>query len=258
MLSILIFITLLYLACVASYVLWLHLDKKEKSLKSDEEPSSESSSEKTEGIIGKSKFRLPKISPTVPLEVKSEPLGATEDKTEKEEKEPDTFTESKPTEEESEVQQESENPEGYADGYSEEENLLPIDEPLEVEPDTEEEETEEEDESEEVPGLGGAALAGGLTFEAMSGAVKAVVHRAESTEEECRKAGKTLFDLEQTAFFEKLAESGPDRRDVVAELMDLHLNHYAKSITEEIKSNRNSVDIPVDFDINDLVEQLKE
>ncbi|MBS5907514.1 MAG: hypothetical protein KIC84_09855 [Dysgonomonas mossii] len=188
---------------------------------------------------------MPVQSISEPSPAKAEPLDAKVEGNEKEAENSNNFVASKPEESVPEDKTEQEE--------TEDNSPLPIDVPLEYE--KEESEDQDEEESEEVEGLRGASIANGMTFEDMGQAVTVVVHYQEATPEECLQAGKTLSQLENTEFFEKLASSAPEHRDIITELMDFHMKDYLAGISG--KRNRKPKDVPDGFDINDLVQQIK-
>lgn len=244
MLTIFIIVVLLYVVFVASYVLWLHSDKKWRSGTDNRQPTT-SEQPPSNDIIGKSMFRLPLQSISEPSPAKAEPLDAKPEGNEIEAENSNIFVASKP---------EGSVPEDTAEQEETEDNPpLPIDVKLEYE--REESEDQDEDESEEVEGLRGASIASGMTFEDMGQAVTAVVHYQEATPEECLQAGKTLSQLENTELFEKLASSAPEHRDIISELMDFHMKDYLAGISG--KRDRKPKEVPDGFDINDLVWQIK-
>ncbi|MDD4425996.1 hypothetical protein [Proteiniphilum propionicum] len=240
MLTILIIAVLSYVVFVASYVLWIHMDKRRESGNDKYPPSSSGRPSPNNDIIGKSKFILPvkKIPETSPAKVETSPATSLE--SEKEAEKSNNFVSSKPEgnvpEHEKVTEETDNNP------------PLPIEEKLEFEGEGDEEE------SEEVEGLHGAFIASGLTFEDMGHAVTVVIHRPEATPEECLQAGKTLSRLENTELFEKLASSEPGRRDIISELMDFHLKDYLAGVTD--RKSRQPKEVPDGFDINDLVQQI--
>ncbi len=243
MLTIFIIAVLFYVVFVASYVLWLHSDKKWRSGTDNRQPTT-SEQPSSNDIIGKSMFKLPVQSISEPSPAKAEPLDAKPEGNEKEAENSNNFVASKP---EGSVPEDNEKQEETEDN-----SPLPIDVPLEYE---KEESEDQEEESEEVEGLRGASIASGMTFEDMGQAVTVVVHYQEATPEECLQAGKTLSQLENTEFFEKLASSAPEHRDIITELMDFHLKDYLAGISG--KRNRKPKEVPDGFDINDLVQQIK-
>lgn len=241
MLTVFIIAVLLYVVFVASYVLWVHPDKR-----GDKHQSTSHIPPQTENdIIGKSMFKLPLSAIPKPSSAKPEPLAATSKESEKEAGKSDNFVSSKPEGSVPDQEQDPEEPDNNPP--------LPIDVKLEYE--EQENEDPDEEESEEVKGLRGASFASGLTFEDMGQAVTVVVHHGEATPEECLQAGKTLSHLENTELFEKLASSAPERRDIITELMDFHMKDYLAGI--KVKKNRNPKEVPDGFDINDLVQQIK-
>ncbi len=245
MLTVFIIAVLLYVVSVASYVLWIHIEKEQKKGTDKSQLPPDVPSPPENDIIGKSLFRLPSMSIPEPSPAKAAPMAARTEETEKEADKSDNFVSSKP---EGSVPEQEEEPDDTAGNPP-----LAIEEELEYEK-PEDEEDQDEDESEEVAGLRGASIASGVSFEDMGQAVTVVVHHPQATPEECRKAGKTLSRLENTGLFETLAASVPDRRDIISELMDLHLKDYLAGSTG--RKNRNPGQVPEGFDINDLVQQI--
>lgn len=244
MLTALIIAVLLYVVCVTSYVLWTHMKRNKRSGR-DNQPPSMPPPENT--IIGKSLFTMPVSDSPKPSTAKSEPLDAKPEGNQKEAGNSNNFVSSKS---QGSVPEQNVEPEDPDDNP-----LLPIDVPLEYKKEDSQEEEENEEESEEVEGLRGASFASGLTFEDMGQAVTVVVHYPQATPQECLQAGRTLRKLENTELFEHLASSAPQRRDIVSELMDVHMKDYLEGIGEA-KSRKSKV-VPEGFDINDLVQQIK-
>jgi hypothetical protein len=245
MLTVFIIAVLLYVVFVASYVLWTHMEKRQKSGTDNRQQPFPVPPQPENDIIGKSLFTLPVSGSLKPSPAKAEPSEAKPAENENDAENSDNFVSSKP---------EGSVPEHEAEPEETEDNPpMPIDVRLEYE--KVESESEDEEESEEVEGLRGTSNASGMTFEDMGQAVTVVVRHREATLEECLQAGKTLSRLENTELFEKLASSAPERRDIISGLMDFHLKDYLEGIAGP--KSRKPKEIPDSFDINDLVQQIK-
>ena len=117
------------------------------------------------------------------------------------------------------------------------------------------ESNQDDDEDEESWLTGNVTLAEGSTFEEMGVAVRTVVHHQTATLSEKEQAGGTLLEIRQTDMFEQLVQSAPERKDIVSEVISLHLAAYHHRLAE-----RNIVDhgntegkTPSDFDIKNFV-----
>jgi hypothetical protein len=113
--------------------------------------------------------------------------------------------------------------------------------------------SEEEDEESWLPG--NITLAEGSTFEEMGAAVRTVVHYSTATSREKEQAGGTLLEIRQTDMFEQLVQSEPGRRDIVSQVISLHLAAYHRRSDESIIVVHDTTggEVPGDFDIKDFV-----
>jgi len=113
--------------------------------------------------------------------------------------------------------------------------------------------SEEEDEQSWIPG--NITLAEGSTFEEMGAAVRTVVHHQTSTMPEKEEAGGTLLEIRQTDMFEQLVQSEPGRRDIVREVISLHLAAYHRRLDESIIVGHDTTggEVPGNFDIKNFV-----
>ena len=113
--------------------------------------------------------------------------------------------------------------------------------------------SEEEDEESWIPG--NITLAEGSTFEEMGAAVRTVVHHQTATIPEKEQAGGTLLEIRQTDMFEQLVQSEPGRRDIVSEVINLHLAAYHRRSDERtiIRHGITNGETPGDFDIKNFV-----
>ena len=102
---------------------------------------------------------------------------------------------------------------------------------------------------------GKITLAEGSTFEEMSAAVRTVVHHQTATLPEKEEAGGVLLEIRQTDMFEQLVQSSPERKDIVSEVISLHLAAYHHRLAERtiVGHGSNVRKTPIDFDIKDFV-----
>jgi len=112
---------------------------------------------------------------------------------------------------------------------------------------------DDEDEESWLPG--NMTLAEGSTFEEMGVAVRTVVHHQSATLPEKEEAGGTLLEIRQTDMFEQLVQSAPERKDIVGEIISLHLAAYHHRLAERTIGGHSSRvrKTPIDFDIKDFV-----
>jgi len=132
--------------------------------------------------------------------------------------------------------------------------LMGISVPLEYDSNTDGDNlSEEEDEESWLPG--NVTLAEGSTFEEMGAAVRTVVHHQTSTMPEKEKAGGTLLEIRQTDMFEQLVQSAPERKDIVSEVINLHLAAYHRRSDERtiVGHGITNGETPGDFDIKNFV-----
>ena len=113
--------------------------------------------------------------------------------------------------------------------------------------------SEEENEESWIPG--NITLAEGSTFEEMGAAVRTVVHHQTATTPEKEEAGGRLLEIRQTDMFEQLVQSEPGRRDIVREVINLHLAAYHRRSDESIIAGHDTTggEIPGDFDLKNFV-----
>jgi len=113
--------------------------------------------------------------------------------------------------------------------------------------------SEEEDEESWIPG--NITLAEGSTFEQMGAAVRTVVHHQTATIPEKEEAGGTLLEIRQTDMFEQLVQNAPGRRDIVSEVINLHLATYHRRLDESIIVGHDTTggEVPENFDIKNFV-----
>lgn len=112
-----------------------------------------------------------------------------------------------------------------------------------------------DDEDEESWLSGNITLAEGSTFEEMGVAVRTVVHHQTATLPEKEGAGGVMLEIRQTDMFEQLVQSAPERKDIVSEVVSLHLAAYHHRLAERAIVGHGS-DVrktPIDFDIKDFV-----
>ena len=102
---------------------------------------------------------------------------------------------------------------------------------------------------------GNITLAEGSTFEQMGAAVRAVVHHQTATLPEKEQAGGMLLEIRQTDMFEQLVQSEPGRRDIVSEVISLHLAAYHRRLDESIIVGHDTTggEVPGNFDIKNFV-----
>jgi len=112
---------------------------------------------------------------------------------------------------------------------------------------------DEEDEESWIPG--NITLAEGSTFEEMGAAVRTVVHHQTATLPEKEDAGGTLLEIRQTDMFEQLVQSAPGRKDIVSEVINLHLAAYHRRLDESIIAGHDTTggEVPGDFDIKNFL-----
>jgi len=112
---------------------------------------------------------------------------------------------------------------------------------------------EEEDEESWLPG--NVTLAEGSTFEQMGSAVRTVVHHQTATIPEKEQAGGMLLEIRQTDMFEQLVQSTPGRKDIVSEMISLHLAAYHRRLDESIIAGHDTTggEVPGNFDIKNFV-----
>lgn len=112
-----------------------------------------------------------------------------------------------------------------------------------------------DEEDEESWLLGNVTLAEGSTFEEMGAAVRTVVHHQTATSREKEQAGGTLLEIRQTDMFEQLVQSEPGRRDIVSQVINLHMAAYHRRLDERTIVNHGITngETPGDFDIKDFV-----
>jgi len=112
---------------------------------------------------------------------------------------------------------------------------------------------DEEDEESWIPG--NITLAEGSTFEQMGAAVRTVVHHRTATIPEKEEAGGTLLEIRQTDMFEQLVQSEPGRKDIVSEVINLHLAAYHRRLDESIIVGHDTTggEVPGNFDIKNFV-----
>ena len=112
---------------------------------------------------------------------------------------------------------------------------------------------DEDDEESWLPG--NVTLAEGSTFEEMGAAVRTVVHHQTATLPEKEEAGGVLLEIRQTDMFEQLVQSSPERKDIVSEVISLHLAAYHHRLAERTIGGHSSRirKTPIDFDIKDFV-----
>lgn len=126
--------------------------------------------------------------------------------------------------------------------------------PLEYESNKDDDDpADDEDEESWLPG--NMTLAEGSTFEEMGVAVRTVVHHQTATLPEKEEAGGVLLEIRKTDMFEQLVQSAPERKDIVSEVISLHLAAYHHRLAERaIGGHSNRIrKTPTDFDINDFV-----
>jgi hypothetical protein len=125
--------------------------------------------------------------------------------------------------------------------------------PLEYDSNTDDDLLDEADEESWIPG--NITLAEGSTFEEMGAAVRTVVHHQSATLPEKEEAGGTLLEIRQTDMFEQLVQSEPGRRDIVSEVISLHLAAYHRRSDERtiVRHGITNGKTPGDFDIKDFV-----
>ena len=126
--------------------------------------------------------------------------------------------------------------------------------PLEYDSNNEDDNPVDEDDEESwLPG--NITLAEGSTFEEMGVAVRTVVHHQTATLPEKEEAGGVLLEIRQTDMFEQLVQSAPGRKDIVSEVISLHLTAYHHRLAERaIGAHGSKVrKTPGDFDIKDFV-----
>jgi len=131
--------------------------------------------------------------------------------------------------------------------------LMDISVPLEYDSNTDDDLLDEADEESWLPG--NIILAEGSTFEEMGAAVRTVVHHQTATIPEKEQAGGTLLEIRQTDMFEQLVQNAPGRRDIVSEVINLHLAAYHRRLDERTIVDHGSTnrETPGDFDIKDFV-----
>ena len=112
---------------------------------------------------------------------------------------------------------------------------------------------DEEDEESWIPG--NITLAEGSTFEEMGAAVRTVVHHQTATIPEKEQAGGMLLEIRQTDMFEQLVQSAPGRKDIVSQVISLHLAAYHRRLDESIIVGHDTTggELPGNFDIKDFV-----
>jgi len=112
---------------------------------------------------------------------------------------------------------------------------------------------DEEDEESWIPG--NITLAEGSTFEQMGAAVRTVVHHQTATLPEKEQAGGTLLEIRQTDMFEQLVQNAPGRKDIVSEVINLHLAAYHRRLDESIIAGHDTIggEVPGNFDIKNFV-----
>jgi len=112
---------------------------------------------------------------------------------------------------------------------------------------------DEEDEESWIPG--NITLAEGSTFEEMGAAVRTVVHHQTATIPEKEQAGGMLLQIRQTDMFEQLVQSAPGRKDIVSEVINLHLAAYHRRSDESIIVGQDTTggEVPGNFDIKNFV-----
>ena len=112
---------------------------------------------------------------------------------------------------------------------------------------------DEEDEESWIPG--NITLAEGSTFEEMGAAVRTVVHHQTATIPEKEQAGGMLLEIRQTDMFEQLVQSAPGRKDIVSEVINLHLAAYHRRLDESIIAGHDTTggEVPGNFDIKNFV-----
>lgn len=126
--------------------------------------------------------------------------------------------------------------------------------PLEYDSNNEDDNPVDEDDEESwLPG--NITLAEGSTFEEMGVAVRTVVHHQTATLPEKEEAGGMLLEIRQTDMFEQLVQSAPERKDIVSEVISLHLAAYHHRLAERtiVVHGINVRKTPIDFDIKNFV-----
>jgi hypothetical protein len=131
--------------------------------------------------------------------------------------------------------------------------LMDISVPLEYDSNTDDDLLDEADEESWLPG--NIILAEGSTFEEMGAAVRTVVYHQTATLREKEQAGGTLLEIRQTDMFEQLVQNAPGRRDIVSEVINLHLAAYHRRSDERtiVRHGITNGETPGDFDIKDFV-----
>lgn len=131
--------------------------------------------------------------------------------------------------------------------------LMDISVPLEYDSNTDDDLLDEADEESCIPG--NITLAEGSTFEEMGAAVRTVVHHQTATSREKEQAGGTLLEIRQTDMFEQLVQNAPGRRDIVSQVINLHLAAYHRRSDERtiVDHGITNGETPGDFDIKDFV-----
>jgi len=82
-----------------------------------------------------------------------------------------------------------------------------------------------------------------------------VVHYSTATSREKEQAGGTLLEIRQTDMFEQLVQSAPGRKDIVSEVINLHLAAYHRRLDESIIAGHDTTggEVPGNFDIKNFV-----
>ncbi|MDR0368135.1 MAG: hypothetical protein LBH82_03220 [Bacteroidales bacterium] len=183
-------------------------------------------------IVGKSKFE--KIT-SKSMTFKTKPFASTAAKIEKEAEKQDTFV----------PQNGIEIPFDELDElFSEEENEpLNIDFPLEYYP---------SEDDEEIDGAGLVSNATGIRFGELGNMVKTVDRITEAIPEDKEAAGNALLEIRQTDMFEQLVSAKPDRREIVAQLIEESLAAFCRRNSIETESTEMQ-QVPDDFNIENYV-----
>ena len=135
------------------------------------------------------------------------------------------------------------------------EDNLPMDISVPLEYDSNYDDKDLVDDEEESLLPGNVTLAEGSTFEQMGAAVRTVVHHQTTTLPEKEEAGGMLLEIRQTDMFEQLVQGAPERKDIVSQVINLHLAAYHRRLNESIIAGHNTTggEVPGNFDIKNFV-----
>jgi len=103
--------------------------------------------------------------------------------------------------------------------------------------------------------LGNVTLAEGSTFEQLGANIRTVVHHQTATLPEKEEAGGMLLEIRQTDMFEQLVQSAPGRKDIVSQVINLHLAAYHRRLNESIIAGHDTTggEVPGNFDIKNFM-----